>query len=253
MSARYLIRFDDVCPTLNWMIWREVENLLLESRIKPVLAVVPDNRDPGLRACEPNNRFWDEVRAWQARGWAIGLHGYQHLYVTGDGGLMGVNERSEFSGLPYADQWLKLRCALDVFQRERVSADLWVAPGHSFDAVTLQALRDLGMWRLSDGFSLYPHLDSNGTMWVPQQLWRFRRIPLGVWTVCFHVNHWSEADVAKFRLDLKRFAGSFTDWESVLSSFKNRRRNIVDSCFCSTYRVVMMCRRRAEVNSRLSL
>ena len=46
----------------------------------------------------PADDFWARVRGWQARGWAIGLHGYQHRYVTHDGGLVPLNQRSEFAG-----------------------------------------------------------------------------------------------------------------------------------------------------------
>src|SRR5437879_1509958 len=205
MRARYLLRFDDCCPTMNWDVWAEVERILLEVGIKPILAVVPDNHDEKLRVSEPNLCFWDKVRSWQARGWTIGLHGYQHLYVTRDAGVLGVNRSSEFSGLSYAEQKSKLRQALDVFEREYVVPDLWVAPGHSFDKTTTQVLFELGIQRLSDGFSLYPYLDSRGMMWVPQQLWRFRKMPLGIWTVCFHLNHWTPTDVARFRSDVEKF------------------------------------------------
>ena len=48
-DTKYLLRFDDLCPTMNWKIWSEIEAVLLERRLKPVLAVVPDNQDPGLQ------------------------------------------------------------------------------------------------------------------------------------------------------------------------------------------------------------
>ena len=73
-GARYLVRFDDLCPTMNWANWRVLEAMLLQAGISPILAVVPDNRDPKLVAGPPAPDFWDHVRAWQARGWAIGLH-----------------------------------------------------------------------------------------------------------------------------------------------------------------------------------
>ena len=48
MAARYLIRFDDLCPSMNWTVWCEVESILQAAGIKPLLAVVPDNADPQL-------------------------------------------------------------------------------------------------------------------------------------------------------------------------------------------------------------
>src|SRR5215472_8164987 len=101
MGARYLIRFDDICPTMNWVIWERVEKILVSTGIKPILAVVPDNQDPRLRAAEPNLDFWNKVRGWQSRGWTIGLHGYQHLASTRDGGVLKINKWGEFSGLKF--------------------------------------------------------------------------------------------------------------------------------------------------------
>jgi predicted deacetylase len=233
--AQYLLRFEDICPTMDWSVWKQVEEILVQFKVKPLLAVIPDNQNENLRVRGPNKAFWDEVRGWQARGWTIGLHGYQHLYTTRDAGLMGINKFSEFSGLSYAEQTLKLQRALDIFERERVIADLWVAPGHSFDGTTLQALSDLGVRRLSDGFSLYPHLDSRGMMWIPQQLWRFRKMPFGVWTVCFHVNRWTGEDIALFRSELQRFVAVITDCSSVVATYRDRRSNAFDSIFFRMY------------------
>jgi predicted deacetylase len=231
MRTQYLLRFDDVCPTMNWSVWKQVEEILIQSNVKPMLAVVPDNQDENLMVGGPNRAFWEEVRGWQARGWTIGLHGYQHLYVTRDAGLVGINKFSEFSGLPHAEQKLKLQKALDIFERERVTADLWIAPSHSFDATTLQILKDFGIRRLSDGFALYPHLDAQGMMWIPQQLWRFRKMPFGVWTVCCHFNHWAAEDLTRFHADVERFAPELADCSSVVAAYRNRRAGALDPVF----------------------
>ena len=99
MLTRYLVRFDDICPTMNWTVWRQVEEALVEEGVEPILAVVPDNRDPNLTFDWPEPRFWDRVRQWQARGWTIGMHGYHHRYETEDAGIVGRNRYSEFAGL----------------------------------------------------------------------------------------------------------------------------------------------------------
>jgi predicted deacetylase len=243
MSARYLIRFDDVCPTMNWPIWQRVEQILLDSGVKPILAVVPDNQDPKLRAAEPNAAFWNTVRTWQMRGWTIGWHGYQHLPVTQSGGILKLSKWSEFSGLTLDEQRSKLRRAYDVFEHQGVRPEVWVAPGHSFDTTTLQALRDIGMRHLSDGFSLYPYRDSSAMMWVPQQLWHFRKMPFGIWTVCLHVNLWTSSDVARLGSDLQEFSSVTTDWQAVASLYRQRRRSWVDRMFSKTYPTALRIRR----------
>ena len=81
-ECRYLIRFDDICPTMNWAGWDAIESLLMRHSIRPILAVVPDNRDPKLIVDSPCADFWERVRKWQRAGYAIALHGYQHRYVN---------------------------------------------------------------------------------------------------------------------------------------------------------------------------
>src|SRR2546422_4041289 len=62
MTAKYLLRFDDLCPTMNWDVWSEVDGILRDADVKPILAVVPDNRDEKLQCGEPNSHFWEHVR-----------------------------------------------------------------------------------------------------------------------------------------------------------------------------------------------
>ncbi|HEY6249806.1 MAG TPA: DUF2334 domain-containing protein [Candidatus Angelobacter sp.] len=244
MSAQYLVRFDDICSTMNWPIWEQIEEALLGAGTKPILAIVPDNQDPKLKAAESNIEFWNRVRVWQARGWSIGLHGYQHLHATRDGGILKLNRWSEFSGLSFEEQRSKLQRARDLLEHEGVHPELWIAPGHSFDANTLRALDEIGIRYLSDGYSLYPYRDSTGMTWVPQQLWHFRRMPFGIWTVCLHLNSWSEADVGRFRSNLQEFGAGLTDWRSVISHYVGRRRSPMDYVFAKAYRAEQWTRVR---------
>lgn len=224
-SARYLVRFDDICPGMNWPTWREIEKILVDADVRPLLAVVPENHDPTLDVGPKEPRFWDFVRAWQARGWTIGLHGYQHRYVTREAGLIGINARSEFAGLPATEQVDKLRRAVAIFHAEKVRPDVWIAPGHSFDAATVAALREVGVDAISDGFFLDAHRDAGGTLWVPQQLWSFRYRPFGLWTVCYHHNDWSAADVKRFASDVAFYHSRITTFSSVASAPHIRGRS----------------------------
>jgi len=152
MTAKYLVRIDDVCPTMNWHVWRGVETVLLRWGIKPLLAVVPDNQDDFLKSCSPERTFWEQVRVWRNWGWTIGLHGYQHRYVTRDPGIIGINNSSEFAGLAAEVQAAKLQMAFEIFRREGIRPDVWIAPAHSFDRTTLKLLKEMGLRRISDGY-----------------------------------------------------------------------------------------------------
>jgi predicted deacetylase len=231
MTAKFLLRFDDLCPAMNWDAWRKLEAVMIEEGVKPILAVIPDNQDPALNEGLANEHFWDHVRSWQARGWTIGLHGYQHLYVSNEPGIIGLNRYSEFAGLPLEEQYSKLKRGLEIFAREGVRADMWVAPAHSFDHETVKALVSLGLNTISDGLSLYPYRDSQGILWVPQQLWRFRAAPFGVWTICIHPKEglWVNPDL--FRKRIREYHESVTDFVTIQEMYKTRRHSLVDIGF----------------------
>jgi len=213
---------------MNWDVWREIETILFDANVKPILAVVPDNRDDALRWREPNPHFWEHVRRWQSVGAAIGLHGYQHRYVTRDSGIVGLHGRSEFAGLSLAEQEMKVRSALAIFCREGVTPSVWVAPAHSFDENTVKILKKVGITVISDGFFLLPHVDRRGVMWIPQQLWRFRVMPFGVWTVCLHHNAWTEKDLSRFQEDLRRYKDAILSLREVMEAYRERNRGLVD-------------------------
>jgi predicted deacetylase len=243
MLTRYLVRFDDICPTMNWTVWRQVEDALVEEGVQPILAVVPDNRDPNLTFDWPEPRFWRRVRRWQAQGWTIGLHGYHHRYETGDAGIIGRNRYSEFAGLSRAAQRRKIAAALEVFAQEGVVPDVWVAPAHSFDAITLEELAERGVRFVSDGYSLLPHLDERGLLWVPQQLGRFRRMPFGLWTVCLHHNRWRAAEISEFRARLKQYRARIASFREVVETYAEREARLADRLSRESIRLVRSLRR----------
>lgn len=236
MKAQYLLRFEDICPTMNWRTWERVEEILVQRKIRPIMAVVPDNRDPQLKVGPAEERFWDRVREWQARNWTIGMHGWQHRFVTRDAGIINLANRSEFAGLPWSAQEVKLRSARNIFYRENIDSHLWIAPAHSFDVVTLRLLKELGFRYVSDGFSVYPHIDEFGLTWVPQQLWTFRRRPFGVWTISFHLNSWTDADLAAFDRNTKLFGDVISNFEDVISKYRVRPASVWKSAASGAYR-----------------
>jgi predicted deacetylase len=246
MPAQYLIRFDDICPTMNWAVWREIEATLVQWDVRPLLAVIPDNQDDTLKRHPPENDFWDHVRRWRDRGWSIGMHGYQHKYVTRNPGIVGINKYSEFAGLPIEVQAAKLHTALEIFHREGIEPDVWIAPAHSFDHTTVALLKEMGLRRISGGFFLVPNVDSLGMLWIPQQLWRFRNMPFGVWTVCLHINNWSPRDALRFRQDVKKNSANIVNLQDIITSYGYRRPDWMDKLFAILYPAFLRLRSRRE-------
>lgn len=247
MGASYLVRFDDICPTMNWDRWQQVEAVLLAADVRPLLAVVPDNQDPALAVAPAQVDFWDRVRAWQARGWAIGLHGFQHRYVTREAGILGVNARSEFAGLPIEQQREKIVRALALFTAQGVRPDAWVAPGHSFDENTVSVLQENGVSVISDGYFLGP-VRIRGMDWIPQQLWRFRSLAGGLWTVCYHHNTFSPRQFAAFAHDVHRFRTRLTSLAGALRHVRAVRP--ADFVFAGAWLTAIRVKRAMSRDSR---
>lgn len=247
MGARYLIRFDDICPTMNWSVWTDVERILESCALQPILAVVPDNRDVKLQVDAPRADFWNRVREWQSRGWAIGLHGYQHLYSSASAGLVGIHEGSEFAGLSEREQRAKLRSAVQIFQEQSVTPDVWIAPGHSFDSTTVALLPEVGIDVISDGF-YWRSLRHAGCRWIPQQLWRFRSMPFGTWTVCFHINSWKSRDLERFERAVREYGNAIVSLSDVLRT-PMPVRSITDQAFNNLFRRAVLVRQRGAASA----
>jgi peptidoglycan/xylan/chitin deacetylase (PgdA/CDA1 family) len=170
--TRVVLRFDDLCPTMKWTVWNPIEEVLDRHGVHPIVAIVPDNRDPKL-VVEPENRdFWNRARRWQEKGWLIGQHGYTHVYDSTDAGLVPWWRQSEFAGHPPELQRRRLREGQQALEAEGLHPTVWVAPSHSFDSATLDAVRDLGIRIVSDGVGRHPTVDERGLIWIPAPPWR---------------------------------------------------------------------------------
>ena len=71
---RYLIRLDDACPTMDAEKWLRMENILDTYGVRPMVGVIPANKDPKQQIDAVDTEFWTKVKAWEKKGWAIALH-----------------------------------------------------------------------------------------------------------------------------------------------------------------------------------
>ena len=76
--------------------------------------------------------------------------------------------------------------------------DIWepvfMAPGHSFDKITLAALEESNFNYVTDGFGLYPWQENN-LIFIPQVFSSFTSFGFGIYTVCLHINKLSEEQI----------------------------------------------------------
>ena len=142
MSAKYIIRLDDACCTMSRKNWEMIEKGFDALGIRPVVAVIPDNKDPVVGVDLPDPHFWAKVQRWTEKDWTIAMHGYTHVFTPISGKpILPVSGHNEFAGLPYTEQARRLREFLRVFRAQAVNPTVWIAPGHCFDGSTLEALR----------------------------------------------------------------------------------------------------------------
>jgi predicted deacetylase len=209
---------------------------LIESNIKPILAVVPDNQDPVLQVAPPVDDFWQRVRRWQDLGWTIALHGYQHLYVAKAGGLVSRRKKSEFASLSSPVQEEKLRRGMEIFAREGIKSHVWIAPGNAFDETTVSLLPRFGIDIVSAGWFWGPFIGPHKMIWMPCQLSTLRSVPSGVWSVCYHHNSWGRFDLSRFLKRLKRYREKIVSLEEALAQHPPKR---ADWCyhFCTSPRL----------------
>lgn len=212
---------------MNWAVWAEIEAILVNYGVIPILAVVPDNRCSLLKVGPPLPEFWQRVRDWQRKGWTIALHGYHHEYVTQNPGILKLDAKSEFAGIAPHRQKELIAQAANIFSREGVQPLAWVAPGHSFDLGTIRALRHVGIQIISDGYAIFP-FHSHGMLWIPQQLWRFYSLPAGVWTICFHHNSWTKENLGNFATAIEHFRHQIVSLPSIVEEFWGRPPDLAD-------------------------
>jgi predicted deacetylase len=214
--AQYLLRFDDLCPTVSQHRWERFRALIAEFGIRPILAVIPANQDRDLEPDKPDPTFWERMRAMEASGATIGLHGYRHICHSTGESLVPLHRNSEFAGMPAETQQHWIEAGLKILRGHGLNPRIWVAPRHGFDFNTLLALRREGIRMLSDGFARVP-FKRGGLTWIPQQLWGPVDRSKGLWTICVHPNTANEAQVDAMRAFLRRNAEQFTSVDRVMS------------------------------------
>jgi hypothetical protein len=229
-KARYLLRFDDLCPTMDKKQWSRFGGLIREFQLTPILAIVPDNRDPELMLDDADPGFWEEMRSLQASGAAIGLHGFQHLCNGSGGGFIPLHRQTEFAGISAVTQQQWIKQGMAILRSHGLNPTIWVAPRHGFDETTLAALRHEGLAVVSDGFAENPFQD-RGLLWIPQQLWSPADKQSGVWTICLHANTASDALYQELRHFLSRHASQFTSVDQLIAESPFPARSIRDRIF----------------------
>jgi predicted deacetylase len=232
--GQYILRLDDASDHMDLEKWICIEKLLDRYEVKPIFGIIPQNGDESLVSkYEKNPAFWDLMHNWIDKGWIPAMHGYEHRYVTKNGGINPVNKRSEFAGLPYEEQAEKIKKGYQILVEHGIAPEIFFAPSHTFDENTLKAIKTETPIRIiSDTFAWDVY--KNGDFWfIPQQSGSVRDLPFKTVTFCYHPNTMSEKAYEKLEDFLKQNRDSFICISKI--RLENRKRNVAEQLLQKIY------------------
>lgn len=233
--AMYLMRLDDAAERWDKDKWNRIMELLDKYQVKPIIGIIPEVQDPDIISkYEPDETFWDTMHRWIEAGWTPALHGYQHLYVTHQGGINPVNNFSEFAGVDLKEQEQKIRSGVEILSQHGITPKLFFAPAHTFDENTLTALKNASSIRVISDTIAGDVYYEDGFTFLPQQAGHVRKLPFKLVTFCYHPNTMSDAEYAQLEAFLKENRSQFTSVDR-LDLGTHRKRGALDKALRALY------------------
>ncbi len=194
MSTKIIVRFDDICPNLNWEIFLLIKRKLQDLGIRSLLGVIPDNKDKSFLQYEYKENFFDLINYYKDYGDTIAQHGTHHKYTTNSSGILKINNRSEYAGHNFKYQYKLIKKGKQILESNSCWQPVFMAPSHSFDENTLGALSKLGFKSISDGYGFFPY-KKKGIDFVPQISSRPFNTGFGLATICIHTNNLNKINI----------------------------------------------------------
>ena len=218
-----LIRLDDIAENMNWDIMKKSELLFEKYAIKPVLGVIPNNKDSEFLSFPKRNDFWEEVRKWRNKGWEIAMHGYTHLYdkmcKTRDD-YFNYGGGSEFFGHSLEIQISKIKNGLKKFEDEKIKIRTFYAPNQTYDENTFIALKNCGINAVIDGYGLMPYTQNN-ISFIPQLFNKVALLPFGIQSTKIHLNDWKQEDFHNFEKFIQKNSDKIITYDQALKKINN--------------------------------
>lgn len=239
---KILLRFDDIAENMNWRLLNKCEKLFDEYKIKPVLGVIPNNMDEELLSFPRKEDFWQKVRLWKSKGWEISMHGFNHLYDmdTNKNDLFKYGGKSEFFGHSKQRQKEKLKAGLGIFKKNGVKIRSFFAPNHTYDLNTLEALKELNIKIVIDGYGLKPYLKDD-VKFIPQLFYKLFFLPFGIQSTQIHLNNWEDKDFNNFERFIKK---NFVDIINFDEAISYNSSGIIDSLLNFSIKKILLMKRK---------
>lgn len=224
----FLLRLDDASEYMDLSKWSRMHDLLTKYGIKPVFGIIPDNQNEELKEYGRVPAFYKMVSEWIQEGWIPALHGYDHVYLTKEGGLNPVNRVSEFAGVDYEVQKKKIEMGIEILKQQGIAPEIFFAPSHTFDENTLKALHEASNIRIiSDTVAYDQYYDPKSDFFfLPQQTGRVRKLPFRFVTFCYHPNTMRDEMFDELEEFIKEYREQFIAFSSKM--LKKRSFGVMD-------------------------
>ena len=193
MYNKYLIRLDDLSPFMKKKNFFLIRDLLDNYNIKPIIGIIPNNKDHEIKFEKYNFNFWKLVYELQKNNYFVAQHGYTHEKLSNQSGIMGINNLSEFAGLSLKDQINRIIAGKKILTSKKIKTNAFMFPFHSYDENSLNAIKQSGFKYIIDGYGLKPFLYKN-LIHIPFLFSKPIKVPVGIYTICLHTDSMDEKD-----------------------------------------------------------
>ena len=222
-----LIRIDDIAENMNWNLMKQTEDLFEKYCIKPVLGVIPNNKDKDLLSYPRRDDFWEKVRNWKKKGWEISMHGFNHVYDKNlkNKDYFGYGGDTEFCGHSLEIQTSKIKNGLKKFNDEKIKIRSFFAPNHTYDKNTFAALKNSGINEIIDGYGIMPY-EKNNIKFIPQLFYKVLILPFGIQSTQIHLNYWEQKDFDNFKNFVEQNKNKIISYDQALNKINNNYKLI---------------------------
>ena len=138
LNSKYIIRLDDACHQMPLEKWEIFEAFFEKKNIKPIVGVVPLNKDKSLGS-QFNENFWQLIKKWENKGWSIAMHGLHHQFhkIKPKNSFFNFGNKSEFVGKSVDNQIEIVQKSIQCFKENNIEPKIFMAPSHTFDLLLM--------------------------------------------------------------------------------------------------------------------
>lgn len=187
-NIKIAVRIDDFCADIDKNKFLIVTNFLDKMEIKPLIGIIPENKDKTLKKGDCFENFWEVARDLQNKGYTFAQHGFNHVYTSKDGGILNINKRGEHTGEDVESQYRILSEGRKILQKNGFDLNIYMAPSNSFDKNTLKALKKLNFKYVTDGWTNYLY-EMEDLVFIPcRNVIKISKHDSGIITLMLHTN-----------------------------------------------------------------